>query len=71
METSKGGALDTSAVLAFLRQELTKVYLPDHIVHLPEGLPRTGEGCIAGLFCEMRAAHLACVKDSSLDRNSA
>jgi predicted esterase/acyl carrier protein len=44
METSKGASLDISAVLGFLRQELTKVYLPDHLVHLQEGLPRTASG---------------------------
>lgn len=41
---STGGPVDTSAVRAFLGQELGRLYVPKHIVHLVEGLPRTASG---------------------------
>lgn len=36
--------VDISAVRSFLRQELGRLYVPKHIVHLVEGLPRTASG---------------------------
>ncbi len=37
-------SIDISAVMAFLRQELGRLYVPKHVVHLADGLPRTASG---------------------------
>lgn len=44
LQTGDGQAVDEKAVVAFLKQELGKVYVPQHVVHLPDGLPRTASG---------------------------
>ena len=41
---SDGKGVDISAVLGFLRQELGRLYVPRHIVHCSDGLPRTASG---------------------------
>ena len=43
-EGTRAVALDLSAVRGFLLQELGRYYVPKHIVHLPNGLPRTASG---------------------------
>lgn len=44
LQTGDGQAPCEKAVVTFLKQELGKVYVPKHVVHLPEGLPRTASG---------------------------
>ena len=44
LETAQGETVDLAAVRAFLLQELGRVYVPKHVVHLREGLPRTASG---------------------------
>ena len=44
VETAAGEAIDLAAVRTFLLQELGRVYVPKHVVHLRSGLPRTASG---------------------------
>ena len=55
IESSPGVSIDVAAVRAFLTDELGRVYVPKHIVHLPEGLPRTASGKPNGPALRRRA----------------
>ena len=44
LESAAGEAVDLAAVRTYLLQELGRVYVPKHLVHLAEGLPRTASG---------------------------
>mgnify|MGYP002630715235 CR=1 FL=1 len=61
LETAKGRPIEVAVVRSYLIGELGKLYVPKHIIHLRDGLPRTASGKpdIGAL------RQLACLQESS------